>query len=59
MLAPNVATAVEPSAEAYLVIGATEDQGSLLRAQIRLMHPQVLPLRIVFVPHWKYLTILS
>ena len=55
MLAPNAVTAVEPSADSYLVLGATEDQESLLRGQIRTMRPEVLPLRIVFVPHWKYL----
>ena len=54
-LAPNVVTAVEPSADSYLVLGATEDQESLLRTQIQVMRPEVLPLRIVFVPHWKYL----
>jgi len=54
-LAPEVVTAVEPPAEGYLVIGATGDQESLLRAQIRVMRPEVLPRRIVFVPHWKYL----
>jgi hypothetical protein len=43
-LAPNVVTAGEPSADSYLVLEATEHQESLLRAQIRLMHPQVLPL---------------
>ncbi len=39
----------------YSVIGATQKQEALLRAQIRIMHPEILPLRIVFVPHWKYL----
>lgn len=38
----------------YLVIGATADQETLLRSQIQAMHPEVLPLRILFVPHWKY-----
>ncbi len=38
----------------YLVIGAAADQERLLRSQIQAMHPEVLPLRIVFVPHWKY-----
>ena len=55
MLVPNVSAFVEPSAFSYLVIGATEDQESLLRTQIQVMRPEVLPLRIVFVPHWKYL----
>ena len=35
--------------------GATPAQDALLRAQLRLMDPDVLPSRIVFVPHWKYL----
>ena len=54
-LVPDVSAFVEPSAFSYLVIGATEDQESLLRTQIQVMRPEVLPLRIVFVPHWKYL----
>ena len=37
------------------VIGATADQEASLRSQIQVMHPEVLPLRILFVPHWKYL----
>ena len=39
----------------YSVIGATPRQETLLRAHIQIMHPEILPLRIVFVPHWKYL----
>ena len=38
-----------------VVIGATPAQEALLRAQVRVMDPDVLPSRIVFVPHWKYL----
>ena len=38
----------------YSVIGATPKQQALLRAQIQIMHAEILPLRIVFVPHWKY-----
>ena len=41
--------------ESYTVYGATHEQEAALRVQIRVMHPQVLPNRIVFVPHWKYL----
>jgi hypothetical protein len=37
------------------VIGATVEQEASLRSQIQTMHPQVLPLRVLFVPHWKYL----
>jgi hypothetical protein len=48
------ATAPEPSPNSYTVLGATPQQEALLRAQIRVMQPTVLPLRILFVPHWKY-----
>jgi hypothetical protein len=37
------------------VIGATPKQEALLRSQLQIMHPEILPLRIVFVPHWKYI----
>jgi hypothetical protein len=45
----------ESSASSYAVIGTTPEQEAILRSQIQLMHPEVLPLRILFVPHWKYL----
>lgn len=48
------ATATESSANSYAVLGATPQQETLVRAQIRLMQPEVFPLRILFVPHWKY-----
>jgi hypothetical protein len=48
-------TAPDPSANNYAVLGATPEQEALVRAQIRVMQPQVLPLRILFVPHWKYI----
>ena len=41
-------------ADDYLVIGATPAQEALLRDQIQVMQPEVLPLRVVFAPHWKY-----
>jgi hypothetical protein len=47
--------AVESSANNYIVIGATATQEASLRAQMEIMLPSVRPLRIVFVPHWKYL----
>jgi hypothetical protein len=47
-------TAATLSQADYSVIGATPRQEALLRAQIQIMHPDILPLRIVFVPHWKY-----
>lgn len=51
----TVAPVRETASETYTVIGATPSQEASLRAQIRLMHPDVLPLRVFFVPHWKYL----
>ena len=53
-LASAEATAPEPSANIYAVLGATSEQESLVRAQIRAMQPDVYPLRVLFVPHWKY-----
>jgi hypothetical protein len=47
-------TAPEPSANSYTVLGATPQQEALVRAQIRVMQPEVYPLRILFVSHWKY-----
>lgn len=52
--APSAAT--EPSSDGYTVFNATPGQEAALREQIRLMHPSILPLRVFFVPHWKYLT---
>ncbi len=54
-LVSEEATAPEPSANSYTVLGATPQQEALVRAQIRVMQPDVLPLRILFVPHWKYI----
>jgi len=54
-LASTEATAPEPSASSYTVLGATPEQEALVRAQIRVMQPEVLPLRILFVSHWKYI----
>jgi hypothetical protein len=47
-------TAPELSSNSYAVLGATPEQDALIHAQIRAMQPEVLPLRILFVPHWKY-----
>ncbi len=58
---PNQALAVAPSlvpespVEGYLVKDATPSQEAALRTQIRLIHPEVLPLRVFFVPHLRYL----
>jgi hypothetical protein len=48
-------TAPEPSPNSYTVLGATAKQEALVRSQIQVMRPEVLPLRILFVPHWKYI----
>ena len=48
-------TVARSSANGYFVLGATPKQEAILRAQIEVMHPEVLPLRVIFVPHWKYL----
>jgi hypothetical protein len=43
------------STDNYVVLGATAEQEALVRARIRAMQPDVYPLRVVFVPHWKYI----
>jgi hypothetical protein len=48
-------TATEPSANNYAVIGATPSLEASLHVQIECMQPSVRPLRIIFVPHWKYI----
>ena len=50
----TAAAVPESPAESYAVFNATPTQEAALRAQIRVMHPEILPLR-VFLPHWKYL----
>lgn len=45
----------ERSLDGYTVFNATAEQEAALRTEIRAMHPDVLPLRVFFVPHWKYL----
>jgi hypothetical protein len=57
-LASTEASAASPetgAAESYAIFNATPAQEAALRAKIRLMHPEVLPRRVIFVPHWKYL----
>jgi len=49
------ATAPEPSANSYAVLGGTPEQEALVRSHIRVMQPVVYPLRVLFVPHWKYI----
>jgi hypothetical protein len=34
--------------------GATPKEEAMIRSQIGIMRPEVLPLRVIFVPHWKY-----
>ena len=55
----NVASSGETtpalSTSYYAVQGATPQQEALVRSQIQIMQPAVLPLRVVFVQHWKYL----
>lgn len=45
----------EASATNYTVQGATPEQESVLRDQIQIMRPKVLPYRIRFVSHWQYI----
>lgn len=45
----------DPCWDSYTVFNATAEQETALRTQILLLHPDVLPLRVFFVPHWKYL----
>ena len=47
-------TAPKSSTNTYAVLGATPQQEALVRSQILTMQPAVLPLRVVFVQHWKY-----
>jgi hypothetical protein len=49
------AAAKDSLKESYAVIGATPEQEAALREQIGWMRPEVLPTRVIFVPHWKYL----
>ena len=44
----------ELSANSYTVIGASPEQEALVRARIQGMQPEVYPLRVLFVPHGKY-----
>src|ERR1700756_1096123 len=47
-------TAPAFSTNTYAFLGATSQQEALVRSQIQTMQPAILPLRVVFVPHWKY-----
>jgi hypothetical protein len=48
--------AVESPANNYVVVGANAVQEASLRAQMEIIKPSVRPLRIVFVPHSKYIS---
>ena len=54
-LVSEEATVAKISANSYTVLGATPGQEALVRDQIRVMQPGVHPLRVLFVPHWKYI----
>ena len=54
-LVSEEATPPEPSANSYTVLGGTPQQEALVRAQIQVMQADVYPLRVLFVPHWKYM----
>jgi hypothetical protein len=54
--APEMSGAAKHSLrESYAVIGATPEQEATLREQIGWMRAEVLPTRVIFVPHSKYL----
>lgn len=53
-VAINGETQPVPSTNSYVVQGATPQQEAQVRSLIQSMQPSVLPLRVVFVPHWKY-----
>ena len=42
-------------AAGYVVQGATPRQEALLSCLMQAMQPDIIPSRIIFVPHWKYL----
>lgn len=48
-------TAPSSGGLAFTVQGTTPEREQLVRAQIEIMQPVVLPHRIIFVPHWQYL----
>ena len=54
-LVSEEAKAPESSANSYTVLGATPQQEALVRTEIQVMQPSVVPLRILFVSHWKYI----
>lgn len=55
MAIAGLARIAKAAGEDYSVIGATPEQEFGLRKAIEAMNPKVLPFRVVFVAHWKYL----
>ena len=53
-VAIHTETQPAPSANSYVVQGATPQQEARVRSLMQSMQPSVLPLRVAFVPHWKY-----
>jgi hypothetical protein len=53
-VAPAARTQTLNNDTCYTVQGATPEREAVLRRQIQVMHPAVLPYRIRFVPHWQY-----
>ena len=39
----------------FTVQGTSPERERLVRSQIRVMRPAVLPARVIFVPHWQYI----
>src|SRR5207245_10707316 len=47
-------TSPEPSVNTYTVLGATSEQETLVRAQIRIMQADVYHRRVLLLPHRRY-----
>jgi len=50
-----VSEASSTDAAGYTVQGTTPERERVLRSQIQIMQPAVLPYRVIFVPHWQYI----
>jgi hypothetical protein len=53
-VAPAASTQTSNNDTTYTMQGATSEREAVLRRQIQVMQPAVLPYRIRFVPHWQY-----
>jgi hypothetical protein len=51
---PTAAPAAPTAASTVTILGANPHEETLIRSEIDAIQPAVLPLRVVFVPHWKY-----